>query len=148
MDALQALVKRLKSWSNVKLCRLLGSWMPSKLWLKWRPNFKLWRLLSSWMPLLSSWLEYHVSDLVSFRVAASTSDRVFCLSRRSQSGKGCLYDPLTPIKPKLLTTRRLEARKRVHSTGGALPELRSKCRVECCSGVQLRCSTETPSTEY
>ena len=40
----------LKLLPNVRLCRLLGSWMPSKLWLKLLPNVKLCRLLGSRMP--------------------------------------------------------------------------------------------------
>ena len=47
MDAIQALVEIL---ANVKVCKLLGSLMPSKLWLKSQPNVKLCRLLSRWMP--------------------------------------------------------------------------------------------------
>ena len=43
MDAIQALVEIL---TNVKVCKLLGSLMPSKLWLKSQPNVKLRRLLS------------------------------------------------------------------------------------------------------
>ena len=41
---------RLKRLPNVKPCRLLASWMPSKLWLNSKPNVKLCRLLGSWMP--------------------------------------------------------------------------------------------------
>ena len=57
--------------------------MPSKLWLKQSLKVKLCRLLGSWMPWLSSRLEYHMSAMVSSR--AATSDRVFCSSRLYQS---------------------------------------------------------------
>ena len=47
MDAIQALVDL---FANVKFCRLLGNWMPSKLWLKSQPHINFCRLLSRWMP--------------------------------------------------------------------------------------------------
>ena len=40
----------LNSPRNVKPCRLLGNWMPSKLWLNRWSNVKLCRLLGNWMP--------------------------------------------------------------------------------------------------
>ena len=61
----QALVER------VKLCRLLGNWMPSSRWLNASPNVKLCRLLGCWMLWLSFRPEYHVSDIISFRAATS-----------------------------------------------------------------------------
>ena len=46
----------LNLWPNVKLCRLLGSWMPPKLCLNSKPHAKICRLLGSRM-LSTLWVK-------------------------------------------------------------------------------------------